>query len=281
MLALATFLVFGLWLPIASTIAYRHPAFDFADTRPLATGALVFGPPLALATLFTAIAFRRPALFARRRRTAGLVVGALIAGVFATRVSGGENPYGLFGSLIHIAFALAFVAAGSLVALGGVTWFRMRRTRRAFASNVLAGTIEDDGETDIGCFEIASWLRGPRAVLQPFTVVTAAGRLLIHGGAQLVVPLPAATTQLRVGESFVGLRAGDTVAITGLEVAGDAAPYRGLATPVGAGGVLVGRPEAHHGFAHVALTVWRPCVAYLAILLAVGVPGLLAAGLFH
>ncbi len=281
MLALATLLVFGLWLPIASAIAWYEPKLQLGSDTPGATAMLTLGPPIALATLFTAIAFRRPALHARLRWLFGLVVFVLFGLAIATRMGRADNPYALFGSMIHVAFALAFVAVVSLVVLGAATWLRARRAAASFGPGALAGTVAPDDDAEVGCFEIASWLRGPRPVLRPFTLITPNGGTMIHGGAQLVTPLPAATTQLDVGESIVMLRPGDAVVISGLDVAGGDSPYRTLATAVGgASGVLVGRAGQHYGFAHVALTVWRPCVAYLVILLAVGIPGLLAAGAF-
>ena len=279
MLALATFLLVGLWLPIASMFVWSRWALYVAQGRVI---AMVLGPPLALATLFTAIAFRSPALHERFRWLFGLVVFALFTAALMLRMSADDSSYLLFGSMVHVVLGLAFVAVASLVVLGLATWLRGRRAAAAFRTATLTGTIAADGDgTEIGCFEIASWLRGPRPMLRPFTVTTPTGAMMIHGGAQLVVPLPAATTLLEVGDTFVDMRAGDTVVIAGLEAATGDTPYRSPTTAIGGGGVVVGRPGQRYGFAHVALTVWRPCVAYLVIVLVVGLPGLLAAGMFH
>lgn len=79
------------------------------------------------------------------------------------------------------------------------------------------------------------------------------------------------------------LRRGDRVVIAGL-VAGPAAreeahPFRSSAVlTAGAGGISVAHASAErYGFANVALALWRPCVAYLAILIAIGIPSLVAA----
>ena len=55
-------------------------------------------------------------------------------------------------------------------------------------------------------------------------------------------------------------------------------PFRQTAAPIpGASGITVGRMgDERYGFAHVALDLWRPSLAYLAIVAIVAVPPLAA-----
>src|SRR5262249_43047900 len=152
--------------------------------------------------------------------------------------------YIVYSNFVHVLLALGFVAIGSLTALGVATWWRARRAHRQLATGIAGTLVLDDDATDIaGCFEITSWLRGPRALLRPFTLVTKTGSVVVHGGAELLVPVPATTTQLLVGEAFAVLRHRDPVVVGGLEHATEGDPYRGSNAAIGAGRVIVGSPD--------------------------------------
>ena len=280
MLALWTLLLVGLWLPIASMVWCRvtHFTGDTNFPHPDRLIVLVLVPPLVLGTLLTALAIRLPATFALWRQRIAIGIGILLAAAVATRLGKIDPYYIVYANFVHVLLALGFVAIGSLAALGVTTWWRGRRARRQLAAGIAGMLVLDDDATDIaGCFEITSWLRGPRALLQPFTLVTKTGSIVVHGGAELVVPVPATTTQLLVGEALGVLRHRDQVIVAGLEHATDGDPYRGSSAALGSGRVIVGSSDQHYGLAHVALTLWRPCFAYLMILIAIGVPAMIAA----
>jgi hypothetical protein len=113
-------------------------------------------------------------------------------------------------------------------------------------------------------------------------MTTGAGDVPIPGGAW-IGPLSTTTTQLRTGESVSTLRRGDRVVVTGLvsrpAERDGAHPFRSAPVLIaGPGGISVAHArDERYGFSNVAIALWRPCVAYLAILIAIGVPSLVAA----
>jgi hypothetical protein len=136
------------------------------------------------------------------------------------------------------------------------------------------GTIAPDSDEPVIGLEITSWLRGPRVVQRGFAVTTAVGTLPVRG-AHLVAGLPAATTQLRVGERLGVLAPGDEVQIGGHgDASGD--PFRTSAAPLADGMFVAPAALDRPGFPSVALVLWRPCVAYLLIVSAIAVPALAA-----
>jgi hypothetical protein len=126
---------------------------------------------------------------------------------------------------------------------------------------------------------ITSWLRAPRFELGSFVVTTGREDVLVPAGAMYAGSLPIATTLLRPGESAELLYRGHRVIVSGYdEYAGDH-PFRAARVLVPSpSGVFVARAEdPGTWFDDVALASWRPCVAYLAIVMAVAIPGLVAA----
>lgn len=275
--------------------------------------AAALGPPLVAAAGFAALAARRPALV---RRLRGLWTSALIAlfvAAVVARLAAPAASYLIYVNLVGFLAASAFVAAAALAAFVAELALRAWRGRRRLTRDGAAvrGVIASDGDraragggdradasVDVGgvdvvsadggaggdrrgvvaALEIEGWLRGPRALVDAFEVVTPAGRIPIPVGAALAASLPALSTVLRVGESVAVLRRGDPVVISGLVAPPADHPFRGAAVLVpGPRGVVVGRPgDGGGGFASIALVAWRPCVALLAILVAVAAPGLAA-----
>jgi hypothetical protein len=290
--ALTELLLLGLWVPIASWWwGYRRDvAWSWDDGIVLSLGpaagliAIAVGPPLALATAFSALASRRPELV---RRTAGLWGAALLllfAGSVAARLGASYEGYLVYVNLVHFLAAAVFVAAAALVAFVAGLWLRGRRARRRLAEDraPLVGVISGDADDPRGivaCLELEGWLRGPRALVDAFEVSTGVGSVLVPIGAELAAQLPETSTVLEVGESVAVLRRGDRVVVGGLVEPPSDHPFRGTAALVpGPGGVVVRRhDDAGEDLASVALVAWRPCVALLIILTAVAIPALAAA----
>jgi hypothetical protein len=83
-------------------------------------------------------------------------------------------------------------------------------------------------------------------------------------------PIPPATTLLDVGQHAPVLAPGDRVTIGARKHRGDGGPFR--ASDAGDIGVVAAMGARAYRFSDVALVVWRPAVAYLAIMLAVALP---------
>lgn len=280
MLALAELLLLGLWIPIACA-AWPGGSADFWSTsEPLLADAgarLAFTliTPTVLALGFTAVALRAPAALKASR--GGLDIGLVMLFIVAVvvRATASDRVMLLYSNFLPVLLAAALVAMASLVALGGVTWWRTAATYRAFSSRERRGaTVVDDGEEPVVGLEITSWLRGPRVVQRPFAVRTSIGTLPVRG-AHLVAAIPPATTQLRVGESIEVLGPGEDVQIAGHgDAAGD--PFRTSAAPIADAMYVAPTSFDSPGFASAALVMWRPCVAYLLIVSAIAVPALAA-----
>ena len=292
MLALVMLLLVGLWLPIASAVyapprtsdhlyEWRHHDVvraSLAQIGPWAARMLI--PPFVAALAFAIVALRRPALVQRHR---SWVTGALYMtfGVaLLTRLDPTYDAALIYINFVHVLLALSSVAIGALGLLAGSLVWRGMRGRRAVARDPRVQTgevIADDGPV-VAHVEITSWLRGPRTELRRFAVTTRAGAIPIPGGAELVAPLSPMTTHLATGESLEALRAGDRVIVAGLVEPPADHPFRNAGLIAGTHGVHVQRVDDTTGrFAHLALALWRPCMAYFTIAMTVALLGLVAA----
>jgi len=280
MIALAELLLLGLWIPIACSTwpgglgewwSASEPLLQDASSRV----AFVVLPPTILAIGFTIVALRRPAWLIASHTALGGALGMLMLVAVSTRVDASGRVMLLYSNFVPLLLAAALVAILSLVVLGGVTWWRSWSMHRAFGKRERRGgsIVTDADEPAIG-LEITSWLRGPRVVQRNFTVTTSVGELPIRG-AHLVATVPAATTQLKVGERLVVLKRGDDVQVAGAnEDGGD--PFRTSAAPLADHMFVAPASMDKPGFPSVALVMWRPCVAYLLIVSAIAVPALAA-----
>jgi hypothetical protein len=293
MLALATLLLVGLWLPIGSAL-YSPPRtsdhlFEWqhhdviraslAHAGPWAARMLV--PPFVAALAFTIAALRRPALVQRHR---SWVTGALYTtfGVsLLTRIDPTYDAALIYINFVHVLLAVSSVAIGALGLLAGSLVWRGVRGRRVLARDprVQTGEVIAADSPVVARVEITSWLRGPRTELRNFAVTTRAGAIPIPAGAELVAPLSPMTTHLGSGESLEALRAGDRVVIAGLVEPPADHPFRDAGGLIaGTHGVYVNRVGDTTGrFAHLALALWRPCVAYFTIAMVVALLGLVSA----
>jgi len=280
MLALAELLLLGLWIPIACSAwpgglgewwSVHEPLLADAPARV----AFVVAPPTVVAIGFTVIALRRPAWLIASHGAVGGALGMLMLVAISTRVDASGRVMLLYSNFVPLLLAGALVAISALVVLGSVTWWRSWRAHRAFSARERrGGSVTTDGDEPAIGLEITSWLRGPRVVQRPFAVATSVGTLPVRG-AHLVAPVPAATTQLRVGERLAVLKAGDEVQIAGHGDAGGD-PFRTSAAPLVDGMFVAPAALDKPGFPNVALVMWRPCVAYLLIVSAIAVPALAA-----
>lgn len=282
MLALSELLLLGLWLPVSCVLWTGGYGSWWTNVEPIiadVTPRVVWtiAPPTLLALAFTTLALRRPRQLLEQRRVVVLFVVIAFVIAVVTRLGASARVLVLYSNLLPLLFAAMIVAVVALIGFGTALAVRGLRVQRAFSKRShLDGVIVADDSAPAFGFEITSWLRGPRTVQRPFAVSTSAGTVPVRG-AHLVATLPAATSQLHVGECVAVLRPGDRVTIAGHgEAAGD--PFRTSAAPL-AGEIHVAPVERTSGaFAHVALALWRPCVAYLLIVVAVAIPALVALG---
>jgi hypothetical protein len=282
MIALAFLLLVGLWLPILSRFGIEpklvgaagdyqvfEPRYRFA---PGTFAQYVVIPPAIAATLFTVFVFRAPRLFARcrlaiRKATIGLLVLAIC---FALALPDKawllylESTYLVMIGVVLVVLSLALLAAATWL---GSLWTQHRLRKRP----LVEGTIEDDDHGPIARFEITSALRGPRLVARAFVVTTPAGKLPISG-SPLLANVPVGTTTLEVGEHAEVLEPGAKVLVAARTHAADGHPFR--ANDMTDVALVAAADLRRHRFSDVVLVVWRPAVAYLAILIAVALPGL-------
>lgn len=282
MVALAELLLIGLWIPISCKLWSGGYAEWWDATRPVVRDhelvqRVLFSvvPPTLGALGFTAVALRWPGQLLALRRAISITVIGLLAGGLALRANASAREMMLYSNLLPILLAAMVVAIAALVFFGAALAVGSYAAHSAFKhSRPADGVILLDDEAPAVGFEITSWLRGPRVVQRPFAV-SIAGATIPVNGAHLVAPLPAATTQLQVGESFAVLRPGDRVTIAGHKAAsGD--PFRTSAAPIAAELFIAPADRSTSAFEHVALAMWRPCVAYLLIVVAVALPALAA-----
>jgi hypothetical protein len=271
MMALSFLLLLGLWLPLACR--WWGPAYFPEDARLVmilpAHGlvALALLPPMLGAIAFTAFAMHRGVHTPSARVWLALGAGCLFLGAIGARVGAPSAACVAYANFFHVLLGAGLVAIASLVVLGATNL--ARRERRGRIEGVIAGDVPVAG------FEIRSWLRGPTPVVGGFVARTAHGDIPIAPGAALDLPLPPETIAARLGEGVAALRGGDRVTLAGFDLAGaEGHPFRGSHLPQpGSDGISVGAAGCR-GFANAALATWRPCVAYLLILVAVALPAL-------
>ena len=280
MLALSELLLLGLWLPIACTLWPGGDGEWWTPSAPVVTDAgsriaLSVIPPTVAALAFTAYALRRPSGLLGLRSAIMQLVGVTFLIALLVRMGATARTMVLYSNLVPVLLAGAIVAVAALMLFGVTLWWRGYRMQLLFARypRVDGVILEDDPEPAVG-IEITSWLRGPRLVQRPFAISTARGTIPVSG-AHLVAALQPATTAIRTGECIAVLRPGDHVIVSGY---GDdsGAPFRTSAAPVIDRVFVAPAERGRYGFWHVALAMWRPCVAYLLIATAIAIPALAA-----
>jgi hypothetical protein len=276
MLALTNLLLVGLWAPIASRIgigAASTTEFAAVDQHLGWIGVLLVAPPFLGAVGFTALRFRRrhvPSIYLSAAVLFALFAATLVASVSRTRV----EDYAV-GQFIHVLVAVGLVAVGTMGMLAAALTIDAVRARGRLARG-LTGVVHC-ADPVVGMVQIASWLRGPLQRVAPFAIVTAHGEIPVPAGARWAGPLPASTTRLRMGDADVVLRRGDVVTASGFVESAHTDPFRSARAWLPDGDIWVGRVDDAAAPANVGLALWRPAVAFLAIVIAIGVPALVAA----
>lgn len=297
MIALVDLLLIGLWLPIAARLvtgtvpspqiqvwAVKTQSWEFLQQErlldqlasPAQLALVVLVPPLAAAIGYTWIAIRRRHWLRGLRLP--LLGGLVITWVAAVVMRHYASDLAVIVYINFVAWLLAAAAAAvaAIASLSVVTWLTARR-QTAGAWRQHTGRAAAERGVVIAGFEISSWLRGPRAITSACEVATARGTIPVPAGAQLIAPLPLGSTLLRTGEYLVILRGGDEVCLGGYEQHATGQPFRDSEAPIPSErGVVIGPPAAACP-GQLALVAWRPCVAYLLIVVAVAVPALVAA----
>lgn len=276
-LALAHLLLLGLWLPIAATglghrVSWEIDGAVLHGIEDIIAFALV--PPLVGAIAYTALAIRRPEWLAQHQVSVRAIGCVLFVVAIVARLGKPGNRNVIYANFTHVLLAAGAVAIGALAALVVTNAHRAAR-RRGRIEGVVAGA---PGEV-FAVFQISGWLRGPRSVVRSFVVRTSSGDVPVPGDIELIAPVPAATTELAIGEATAVLRTGDRVVLAGFVSPDGGQPFRDSLVPVpGAQGVAVAVADAPRpDLAELALIAWRPCVAYLLILLGVALPALAGA----
>jgi hypothetical protein len=290
MLTLSYLLLVGLWLPILARlsvsppsaaillheqspqywdwwfwqVSYNHRLFS-RDVFML----LAVIPPAIIALAFTATRFRNARLFARFRSWPSITVKLLLGGAIVAALTSPDESWLLYLESSYLVMFAAVLAIGALVTLTVTTRLGSLASHFLFGRMTkVEGVIALDEDEEAARFEITSWLRGPRLATRSFVVSTPYGNVPVDG-VQVLAPIAASTTQLDVGDHTPLLKAGDRVVIGGRTVKG-ADPFRSIAgTDIAAIAAAGSRP---YRFSDVTLVVWRPAVAYLAILIAIALP---------
>jgi hypothetical protein len=280
MLALSELLLLGLWLPISCVVWPGGAGEWWSNADPVIVDvssrvALTVVPPTIVALGFTAFALRRPTQLLLARPLIIALVGAACFVAVAARLGASAREMLLYSNQLPILLTGMVVAIGALIIFGVALAVRSYAAQHAFQRKRRAeGVIVLDDNAPAFGFEITSWLRGPRVVQRSFAV-NIAGATIPISGAHLIAPLAQATTQLHIGESLAVLRPGDRVTIAGhTSASGD--PFRTSAAPITDQLFIAPADRGASGFVHVALAMWRPCVAYLLIVVAVALPALAA-----
>ncbi|HEX5057808.1 MAG TPA: hypothetical protein VFV99_00550 [Kofleriaceae bacterium] len=298
MLTLSYLLLVGLWLPILSRLSISSSnAFNAANAfrencdfgygcgyryywawqfnhRILSREAftvLAIVPPMLVAIAFTAIAFRSPRLFNRLRAWPRLAVKLLLGGGVLAALTLPDEGWLLYLESSYLVLFAVILAVGALITLTVITRLGSLASHFSFGRlPKVEGTIARDEQDEVARFEVTSWLRGPRLAVRSFVVATPNGNVPLDG-VTVLARVPASTTALDVGEHAPVLAPGDRVIIGGRKGrTGAADPFRTIeATDVAA---VAGADARAYRFSDVALVVWRPAVAYLAILVAVALP---------
>ena len=285
MIALVDLLLLGLWLPLVAWATTRgtwrienDPSFTLAHPARLAGYIIV--PPLVAAIGFTSLTIGRSEIAKDYRAQYLGAVATLLVAALLVRLDSVPSARVVYANFTHVLLGAMAVAAAAPLVIGLAMWWRGRAVHRALAGDAgaIRGTVvrDDPDEPVIACYEVATWLRPPRARVRSFIVATPTGEVPISN-AKMIAPLDPATTALRVGESFGVLRAGDPITISSRPVGRGGDPFRESAGPlVGADPVIAPYGLPHLTFSDLALALWRPTVAYLVILVAVAAPALAA-----
>ena len=291
MMALSFLLLLGLWLPMLSRLSVSTPgAFNAIESLQRwgpdsyywswqwnhrlfgreAFNLLAVIPPALCALGFTVLVFRASRWFARVRRHTKLAVKLLLGGAILAALTLPNEGWLLYLESSYLVMFGVVLAIGSLITLTVVSrlgslaaHFNFRRLPK------LEGVIARDEEQEAARFEITSWLRGPRLVTRSFVVMTPYGNVPLTG-VNVLAAMPSTTTTLDVGEHAPVFAPGDRVVIAGRKSRADGGPFRAADA---ADVVAIAAPDARpYRFSDVTLVVWRPAVAYLAIMLAVALP---------
>jgi hypothetical protein len=285
MIALLDLLLVGVWLPIAGLVCSRMlgepTGSDNYEALLLTPGAIAvcIVPPLAIAFAYTRFAMRNATWSRRHNDLFGSVLAVLVFISLVMRIGADYGAVTMYVNCIPMLLAFAATAVLGLAALGADVAIRLRRARRLLADDPTrrSGTLAScEADPVVARLEIASWLRGPRANIQPCVLTSPRGDVPIDIGAEIAMPIPALSTHLAVGESIELARAGATTVVAGLVPPPIDHPFRdSVALVPGPNGIVVGDPAIPvRGFANVALAIWRPCLAYLVIVIGVAVVGL-------
>jgi len=267
----------GVWLPIASRLWWGRSYDHFQDVNFDASMAeLVLTPPLVVAIAATIALFHTR----RVRRVHAGAFGALVLIGIVASIRLARVDVAIYSNFIHVVMVLVGVAVIGLALLAVSLGLDRWRARRALARPAITGRIADDAG-EVARVEIASWLRGPRDVVAPFTVLTRDGAVHVPGG-RLLASLAPETTQLADGDGLVALRGGDEVALTGFATdEQDGHPFRTSTAPVAGGRVYVTRTNDRSApMKTIAYALWRPSLAYLVVVVALGLAGLIVAATY-
>jgi len=292
MLTLSYLLLIGLWLPILSRLSVSETSafnaasmIDWRDdyrfywawrynhrllSRETFT-LLAIVLPLLFSIGFTTIAFRSPRLFNRLRAWPKLAVKLLLGGAILAALTLPDEGWLLYLESSYLVLFAVILAVGALITLTVITRLGSLASHFSFGRlPKVEGTIARDEQDEVARFEVTSWLRGPRLAVRSFVVATPNGNVPLDG-VTVLARVPASTTSLEVGEHAPVLAPGDRVIIGGRRSrTGAADPFRTIeATDVA---TVAGADARAYRFSDVALVVWRPAVAYLAILVAVALP---------
>jgi hypothetical protein len=275
MLALANLVVLGLWLPVATRVwcgESTRADFDLVDHDLGRLALVVLTPPLAAAIAFTGLWFRR----IRMPRLSGAIVSLLFASALVASIA--RRPLSNYAlvQFLHVLLAVALLAVAAIGLLAVAMALDAGRARRRLSRGVTGVICCDDGAAAV--VSVTSWLRGPQQLLAPFSIATQHGNVPVPGGARWAGPLPRSTTLLRGDDVAVVLRAGDQVIASGFVQPELDDPFRSSCGWIPGGQeIVIGRVEDVRAPTELGLALWRPCVAYIAIVIAIGVPALVTA----
>jgi hypothetical protein len=271
-LTLSTLLLVGLWMPMVAAMT-GNDGWWIGSSRllphPLRAAFFVAVPPLVAASVFTFVSLRRPI------ESAKTVVLVLLAVAILCRIDTSAAAMVVYANFVPILLVAVLLAVGSLVVFAIVTMARSIAARRRFvARERMVGVVDRADAGPVIALEIASWLRAPRVVQRSFSIATSAGAIPVSG-AELVAPLPAATTLLSRGETLGIIHGGDAVVVAG-HARDSGNPFRSSAAPLSGELWIAPADVERAGLTSMTLAMWRPAVAYLLIVTAVALPGLAA-----
>lgn len=282
-LSLGLLVTMGVWLPLVANtwgptgrslpVAWSDIAHVVLD-RQLMIWAFV--PPAVVSIAFAWFAVHRSDAVVRARSTIAMSVAVMLGMASLVRLAAGFGASIVYANFIHVLLALVVVAAGTLALLTGSLWLRARHDRRLFARSDLVGVIDGKRSEAVAWLQIAGWWRGLRTAADAFTVTSDRGPIIVPAGAAIVCAPSPRTLELETGAETAVLRAGDRVTLVGFVAPDPGDPFRGASAMLpGPGGVVVGSADLPRvGFAEVALSTWRPCLAYLLAVVAVAIPAL-------